>query len=41
MIDICYKIGSKYGITLNPAKRIGYKPIHVFDINGVAIQNVG
>ena len=28
MIDICYKYGNKYGITLNPAKN-EYIPIYV------------
>ena len=45
MIDICYKYGNKYGMTLNPAKTNWvYTSIcnnALFDINGVAIQNVG
>ena len=45
MIDICYKYGNKYGITLNPAKKLDVYPNTCnsvsFEINGVAIQDVG
>ena len=45
MIEICYKYGNKYGITLIPAKT-NYKYTNIcnnvsFDINGIKIQNVG
>ena len=45
MIDICYKYGNKYGITFNLAKTnwIYTNTCNSvsFDVNGVAIQNVG
>ena len=45
MIDIYYKYGNKYGITLNLAKTNWiytntYNSMS-FDINGIAMQNVG